>query len=284
MTRAGAPVRAIAPRIHAILAREARTAVVIRRGPSKAVAVIGWDRATDRFEVGQWLRGRIYERRCDLSPDGRHLVYFAMNGRWQSETLGSWTAVSRAPYVKALGLWPKGDCWNGGGLFVTNDSFWLNDGPLRHRTLYEAPGLSHRSDRPRSSGAYGGECPGVYYMRLQRDGWTLIDHAADGAGGSVAHFTKRVKDEWYLHKFAHETLARRAGRGCYFDEHSLVNEATSVVVACPDWEWAEVDGARLVWAADGKILAGSMSTDDLTGVTQLFDGVGMTFERLHAPY
>jgi cytochrome bd-type quinol oxidase subunit 2 len=30
--------------------------------------------------VGQWLKGRIYERRSDLSPDGKHLIYFAMNG------------------------------------------------------------------------------------------------------------------------------------------------------------------------------------------------------------
>ena len=30
---------------------------------------------------------------------------------------------------------------------------------------------------------YGGECPGVYYVRLQRDGWTMKYTAPDGAGG-----------------------------------------------------------------------------------------------------
>ena len=67
-------------RLHVLLAGNSSQAVVIRRGPSKHVCVIGWDRSRDTFEEGQWLKGRIYERRCDLSPDGRHLIYFAMNG------------------------------------------------------------------------------------------------------------------------------------------------------------------------------------------------------------
>ena len=57
-------------RVHVILARNADYGIIIRRGPSKTVCTIGWDRKRDRFEVGQWMRGRIYERRCDLSPDG----------------------------------------------------------------------------------------------------------------------------------------------------------------------------------------------------------------------
>ena len=42
--------------------------------------------------------------------DSKSLIYFAMNGRWQSETKGSWTAISRVPYLKAVGLYAKGDC------------------------------------------------------------------------------------------------------------------------------------------------------------------------------
>src|SRR5919198_4444283 len=91
-------------RIHALLASEAPLGVVIRRGPSKQVCTVLWDRRRDEFRLGQWLRGRIYERRSDLSPDGKHLIYFAMNGRWNSEAKGSWTAISRAPYLKALAL------------------------------------------------------------------------------------------------------------------------------------------------------------------------------------
>jgi hypothetical protein len=50
-------------RVHPILARKANTAVIIRRGPSKSVCPMLWDRSNDTFKLGQWLRGRIYERR-----------------------------------------------------------------------------------------------------------------------------------------------------------------------------------------------------------------------------
>src|SRR3954469_17262682 len=108
------PMAHFPARLHVLLAADAPTAVVIRRGPSQSVCTVLWDRKTDEFTLGQWMRGRIYERRCDLSPDGRHLVYFAMNGRWDAETKGAWTGVSRAPYLKAITLLAKGDCWNGG--------------------------------------------------------------------------------------------------------------------------------------------------------------------------
>ena len=64
-------------RLHAILARRGSYAVVFRRGPSNKVALIGWDRRHDIFTLGQWLRGRIYPLRSDLSPTGKHLIYFA---------------------------------------------------------------------------------------------------------------------------------------------------------------------------------------------------------------
>ena len=64
-------------RIHVILARRGPKAVVFRRGPSDKVAVIGWDRSDDSFRLGQWFRGRICPLRCDRTPSGKHLIYFA---------------------------------------------------------------------------------------------------------------------------------------------------------------------------------------------------------------
>ena len=84
-------VAKVATRLFAILARETSLAVVLRRGPSKQVQLIQWDRANDRFEYGQWFKGRIYERRCDLSPSGDKLIYFAAKYK---KPLFSWTAVS----------------------------------------------------------------------------------------------------------------------------------------------------------------------------------------------
>ena len=80
-------------RVHPILARKANTAVIIRRGPSKSVCTLLWDRSNYTFKLCQWLRGRIYDRRCDLSPDGKHFIYFAMNGKWGGPVKGLWTAT-----------------------------------------------------------------------------------------------------------------------------------------------------------------------------------------------
>src|SRR5688572_26547893 len=110
-------------RLYAIQARNAPVAVVFRRGPSNHVELIKWDTENDTFDEGQWLKGRIYERRCDLSPDGDLLVYFAANHK---EPHYSWTAISRPPHLKALAFWPKGDCWGGGGLFESEETLSLN--------------------------------------------------------------------------------------------------------------------------------------------------------------
>ena len=68
-------------RIHVLLASHAPLGLVIRRGPSKHVATVLWNRSRDDFQLGQWLKERIYERRSDLSPDGKHFIYFASTAK-----------------------------------------------------------------------------------------------------------------------------------------------------------------------------------------------------------
>ncbi|PPT49129.1 hypothetical protein XarbCFBP8150_21735, partial [Xanthomonas arboricola] len=48
------PRRKITPatRLYVLLARDARTGVIFRRGPSKQVQLIRWDLRTDTFEHG----------------------------------------------------------------------------------------------------------------------------------------------------------------------------------------------------------------------------------------
>ena len=274
--------RIIPPRIHVLFARDASSAVVVRRGPTRHTALIGWDRKTDKFQLGQWLYGRIYERRCDLSPDGKHLIYFAMNGRWASSVKGSWTAISRAPYLKAVSLFAKGDCWHGGGLFQSSTAYWLNDG-YGHEVQEDDRRLSRVLEYPWHE-QYGGECLGVYYIRLQRDGWDMKHTAPDGQGGQVTLFEKRINGHWHLRKRAHATLHHPVGRGVYYDTHELFNARTEEALPKTDWEWADVDGGRIVWAAGGHLLAGRVDTHGLQGETMLYDFNPMQFEKLAAPY
>jgi len=106
-------------RLWVVMASEAPRAVILRRGPAPWYQVILWHTDTDEFEDGAWFKGRLYEERCDLSPDGELFLYFALKGsHWRTSYKGTWTAVSRPPWLHALVLWPHGDTWGGGGRFL----------------------------------------------------------------------------------------------------------------------------------------------------------------------
>jgi hypothetical protein len=115
-------------RLFVIPARDAPVAAVLRRGPSRWYQVIRWDLDRDELTNGAWLKGRIYEERCDLSPDGELLVYFCHGGRLRPGYTDSWTAVSRLPWLAALALWPSGITYGGGGRFVDNRRLVLRNG------------------------------------------------------------------------------------------------------------------------------------------------------------
>lgn len=254
----------------------------MRRGPSKSVATLLWDRRRDEFKLGQWLKGRIYERRSDLSPDGKFLIYFAMNGKWKSESHGSWTAISRAPYLKAIAFFPKGDCWHGGGLWTGKNTYWLNDG-YGHATGRDTTAV-RRDPKYQPSPYYGGECLGVYYHRLLRDGWKFVDRLNVGKWKDKDIFEKSIGKGWTLRKIAHAEINAPAGKGCYWDEHELVGPSQQQTIHCPTWEWADLDGKRLVWAANGKLSAAQLHQDGLADEVELCDFNNMTFDAVEAPY
>jgi hypothetical protein len=181
------PASNASARIWAILARQSDVAVVLRRGPSKQVLLIRWHRGTDAFFPGQWFKGRIYPLRCDLSPSGERFLYFAADYK---SPYYSWTAISRPPYLTALALWPKGDCWGGGGQFATERKIILN-----HRPAEMALADQFRLPKPLRLEPFGarsgwGEDSPLHEATLERDGWVLAD-----AGKAVEHsFTGPM---WY---------------------------------------------------------------------------------------
>lgn len=113
-------------RLHLFFATENDRALILRQGPSRQFRMILWHRDTDRFEDGQWFSQKVYVERCSLSPDGRHFIYFALDGRWSSDARGSFTALSRPPYWTALALFPEGDTWGGGGVFLDDTHYWAS--------------------------------------------------------------------------------------------------------------------------------------------------------------
>jgi hypothetical protein len=273
-----------APRLHVLLARSADTAVVFRRGPSKRVATFAWDRTSDTFHLGQWLKGRIYERRADLSLDGKHLIYFAFNGKRRTDTGGSWTAVSRAPYLAALDLYRGMGCWEGGGLFRDSKSYWLNNRCWEGGdVLRENSGLT-RDPSARPEQQFGAECTGVYYPRLLRDGWTLVERGCSDRWNGWTIFDKKLARDWTLRKIANEQVDRPPGKGCYWDYHQLRNTKSGAEIELPDWEWAEWDRNTLVFAEHGKLYRAPLPDDGELKPSLIHDFTDYKFQAVKAPY
>ncbi|MEL6217481.1 MAG: hypothetical protein AAFR79_03295 [Pseudomonadota bacterium] len=259
-------------RLHALIARKARVAVVIRRGPAKEVASCLWDLESDAVTLGQWLKGRIYERRCAIAPDGRYWIYFAATHHPEHPLGGSWTAVARAPWLKALYLWAKGDAWNGGGGFTDRRTYWLNG------AHGEAERASHLKRAESPLGAQrNNECLGIYFPRLVREGWTELSWSRDRA-----EFSKPLARGWGLHKTA-LSGPPAPGRGVYWDEH-LVETPEGDVLARPDWEWAERDGPDIVYAERGCLWRQRiLDRSTLSEPRLIHDFTPMIFEAREAP-
>lgn len=269
-------------RLHVLIARDSEKALVIRRGPSKSTCIFSWNRKENIFKVSQWIKGRIYERRSDISPSGVYWIYFAMNGKWNSKAKGSWTAISKAPWLKAISLYAKGDCWHGGGLFLDEKSYWLNDG-YGHEELFTSNEVE-KSSVYKPEQKYGGECLGVYYHRLQRDGWNMMGHFEKARFNSETIFEKKLPEKWLLRKVCHEQVNSPEGKGCYWDEHEIVNEREKIIFQ-PDWEWADwIDGA-IVYADKGCLYRIAIeSSDKLSEAKLLHDFNDYKFESRQAPY
>jgi hypothetical protein len=117
------------PKLFVITAKHESAAVILRRGPSQWYHVIQWDTRRDQFVHGAWIKGRIYEDRCDVSPDGRLFLYFIHQGsRFRTQFTDSWTAISRVPWLHALVVWPRGETYGGGGRFIDDGTVALRGG------------------------------------------------------------------------------------------------------------------------------------------------------------
>jgi hypothetical protein len=169
-------------RIDGIVAAEANVAVIFRRGPSKLTQLLVWDLNTDEVRPGQWIRGKTYTRRADVSPDGKYLVChftnYSAKQRGRAQDLREdwmscgWTAVSRPPYFTAIGLWLTGGAWNGGGIWERNDRLLLNNEPhcWHESKSVRTPVRAHQLN-------FGGsEDEPIYSMLLKKRGWSELRH------------------------------------------------------------------------------------------------------------
>ncbi|MEO0538328.1 MAG: hypothetical protein AAF215_31260 [Cyanobacteria bacterium P01_A01_bin.123] len=112
----------VSPRLYCIPATKAPVVAVFRRGPTEWAQIGRWDLARGHYEPGAWLHGRIFPRRCDLSPDGRWLIYFAhkTNATWEHGE--AYIAISKLPWLAALHAFGTCGTWTRGYYFTENES------------------------------------------------------------------------------------------------------------------------------------------------------------------
>ena len=302
-------------RIHVILARKAPVGVIFRRGSSKWIHIMKWNTDSDTFEYGQWFHGQMYPRRSDLSPNGKLLVYFC--AKWskrrieeaeamldkkkaaapthdlrlllkrkpkvRTEYTYAWTAVSKPPFLTALGLWPKGDCWHGGGLFKSNRVLWLN-----HKPLVAIPHKDHLPTALRvenNPGACGEDNP-IYSMRLERDGWKKVqdwnyEWAGIGHGFKTHQPELRVKasrDDAGLNLL----MTRSISVFKYREAFSVLKGKEPVEIRGA--EWADWDmGGRLVFARSGRLYTAKLNGLPDLQETELVDLNGLKPEPIASP-
>ena len=237
--------------LYVVLARRAPLGVIFRRGPSRQVLLLTWNTDTHELRSGQWFKGRIYERRCDLSPSGEKLIYFAAKHR---PPYYSWTVVSRPPYLTALAMWPKGDAWGGGGSFQSERIIRLNH-RAGERDLAEGfrlPKAITLADRDVWSGR--GEDNPIFEERLKRDGWTLSqagEHRENKFGSKVwfdfpqPRAYARVRGRWRL-ETQRVGVHERDGPW-YILHHRVTDLEGREVLSFGRSDWAD-------WSRSGEIL------------------------------
>lgn len=260
-------------RLHVLLASENDFALVIRRGPTKQVCTLGWNRANDEFTLGQWLKGRIFVENCDLSPDGRHFVYRASkydpSFKLNHAGVYFYCVVSRAPFLKALHFWaPKKDTWGGG--FFNNERFWIltNSPSPEVRSL---PHFSRIENAPELATLPAWK--DILRWRRERQGWKL--QPDDYQRRELWH---KTLGDWML-AYSIENPKNRLS-----DIYELRHNTTGEVVSRGEWTWADLDAPRkrLCFARDGQLWA----LDLRTGAAEklLHDFNAMQFEPIAAPY
>jgi len=256
-----------APRLHVVTAPECAKALVLRRGPTGQVASLLWDRETGEVKLGQWLKGRVYEHRSDLSPDGRHMIYFAGTGqRW-------WTAISRAPWLTALFFDPQDHTWHGGGAFTQEGEVFFN-GRACQDVLPE--GLKPASSDAFPHGTDGFHMGGLYPAMMVCRGWRH-----DGGEGYKARLSKKLGHGWELVlTFA---ISER-NRSIISNKYALSHVETDRVLSHQHWEWAEPWKHGLQVAQNGALWFLPFSAGGLEEAGLIHDFRDMAFEAIKAPY
>lgn len=249
-------------RLFVLLAREAPVGVILRRGPREWTQMIRWDTKHDVFTAGQWFNGRIYPHRCDVSPDGKLLIYFAAKYFRVSDPTDAyriWTAISKPPYFTALYTRPDFDTYGGGGFFIDNQTVLEN-------TTSPYTGVSkklHELTIMSEGTIYSDQA--IFFKTLEARGWKTDARSAYRKSGRFA-----LNLNYTFIRHAKVTYSLRL---------SDVNHGTM-----KDVEWADFDQrGQLVLAKEGKLFRAVDRQGGTLTLRELADFNANKPEPLEAP-
>jgi hypothetical protein len=176
-------------RIHLLAARESPVIAILQRKRAKLFHVIAIDTKTLRITEGSWFRGKLYPKRCDLSFDGKFMVYLAMGASGKT-----WNGLCCIPWLTTVIDAENTGTWNGGGYFSGRRILKTNNwGPGGNTSSPKS--LPFRLEAYKSR--YGGEDLGVLYERFERDGFTRLgpDWGKDRRLSTGTYQVERIGDD-----------------------------------------------------------------------------------------
>jgi hypothetical protein len=204
-----------------------------------------WDTDSDEIEHGSWFKGRIYAERCDLSWDGRWMVYFAMGSGGQT-----WNGICEPPMLRTIADVPHDGTWAGGGVFSERNKLRSNDVWYSDRSLSEftnSKAFPFSIERIPS----GGEVFPILSERLDRDGWKREGDFVEDREIALKHSsysTLCIDDPgWSWQPSPRHPVLRMFYRGYLVSGYTFEFRLDDSDVLDPSVDWA-------TWDAKGDLL------------------------------
>ena len=270
------------PRIEILVARAAPYALIVRHGPRYHTCTIGWDLTNDTFTLGQWINARVTPN--DLSPDGRHFIYSGYRPwEWQREDgMQDWVAISRTPYLKAIGLWQCG--FGGGrGKFIDNRHYQLG---INNQTELASPTeLELWQDADAGDYSYETHMHRTLNRSDTRDGWTFKrGFPISDLRPKCNLYEKPIANGHVLQYYYYCGGKPVPNMGTRDGDYQLVEAVNVEIIAGIGWHWADAINNRLLWLKNAQLFATSADPLDLQNASLLYDMNDMQFECIAAPY
>lgn len=268
-------------RIFFILAREANKAVVFRRGPTKWTQMSVWNLNDDTLEFGQWSKIKLRPRRCDLSPSGKHLIYF--DDQFEEN---STTAISKPPFWNALCKWKREysgpNLGYGGGLFASETELHLNF-DINDEFEGNLPSFLKVSELPDKHGDYSlwkGHINPLLEIRMKRDGWEEVEdkefikqatsnkviRKPSKTWSEIAPDSKKEMEPKLFEKKITNNSFLRLITYYHSDLGKTINlfylRKRTIKTKLEGFEWADIDHpGRIVAAKEGQLFASKQLKD-----------------------